>query len=188
MTRYKTPPVIPLLLLIQAILMVSCYEKRSERLPRNEVQKEAYVPIYGSTELARTIRAETARQTVEAGKIYVLGNYLFQVEKMQGIHVIDYSNRKSPKKIGFITSVGASEVAVKNGYLITNNRDDLVTIDIRQLDSVKEVARITNAFPHFYEEVAFPPLRGIYFVCPDYTKGDVIGWKLEKNVRNATCL
>jgi hypothetical protein len=168
--------------------MVSCYDKRNGRLPNvNAISAEAYVPVYGVDSIQRVIKSMAPRETQQAGKIYVFGNYLFQVERLQGVHVIDYSNRKSPKKIGFIQSAGCSEIAVKNGYLIANNLQDLVTIDIRQLDSVKESARISNAFPHFYNEQSLPPQRGKAYVCPEWSKGTVIGWTLEKNVRGANC-
>lgn len=169
--------------------MVSCYDKRSGQLPDiNMVRAEAYVPVYGTDSFTRTIKGGLPRQTQNAGKIYVLGNYLFQVEKMKGVHVIDYTDRKNPKKLGFIYSSGCSEVAVKNGFLIANNMDDLVTIDIRDLGDIKEAARIPKAFPHFFMEISAPPVSGVYYVCPEFSKGDVIGWKLEKNVKGANCM
>lgn len=183
-----------------SFLLQGCwgYTKNVDPLPGQgpspqEIQPEAYVPVYGSDTLLRGIYAMEAQPTIAAGKIYVYGNLLFQVENEKGIHVIDYSDRKKPVKLGFIRCKGSSELAVKGGYLITNNLDDLVTIDISRVDSVKEVARMKHAFTHYnvlrYMDMKmyYPPERGKYYVCPNVQDGDVIGWKLEKNVRNAYC-
>lgn len=175
----------------------SCYNNRQRdediyTRELNMVRDEAYVPVYGVDTVVRYIKGIAPRATVNAGKIYVFGNYLFQVEKFKGVHVIDYSDKQKPVKLGFITSGGCTEVAVKNGYLITNNINDLVTIDISQIGAVKEVARIQNAFPHASYEMTrermMPPETGKFYQCPDLSKGDVMGWKLEKNVKGANCI
>jgi hypothetical protein len=46
-----------------------------------------------------------------------------------------------------------------------------------------------DAFPQFYaQQVDYQmPTEQGWFVCPDYSQGDVTGWKLEKNVKNAYC-
>jgi hypothetical protein len=201
--RGKLPPVnlnklaAALLCILSLAALNSCYNNREREndiytQELNKVRDEAYVPVYGVDTMVRYIAAKAPRATVNAGKIYVYGNYLFQVEKFKGVHVIDYSDKQKPVKLGFITSGGCTEVAVKNGYLITNNLNDLVTIDIYQIDAVKEVARIKNAFPHAQVELMnermSPPVRGVYYQCADQTKGDVIDWKLEKNVKGANCI
>ena len=82
-------------------------------------------------------------------------------------------------------------MAVKNGYLIVNNASDLVTVDISDLNKVKEVARVKNAFKYYdsYNWInAKPTEKGKYYVCPYSLNGqDIIGWKLEKDVANANC-
>lgn len=153
-----------------------------------EIQPEAYVPVY-SEEPVTTISSTTPQPIVRSGKIYVWNNLLFQVELYRGIHVINYSDRSNPVKLGFIKVRGCSELAVKGTQLITNNLKDLVTIDISNPASVKEVGRIKNSFPMFYvQQLDFPPLPGNgWYVCPDYSQGDVKEWKLEKNVKYAYC-
>lgn len=179
-----------------SFLLAGCWGYKKEVNPPgpdgaySEIKAEAYVPVYGKDTLLRGIYAMQAQPILKAGKIYVYGHLLFQVESEKGIHVIDYSDPKNPVKMGFIRCKGSSELAIKNGYLITNNLNDLVTIDIHQPDNVKEVARIANAFPHYYAYQYLnnrPADREKYYVCPDISKGDVIDWKLEKNVRDAYC-
>jgi hypothetical protein len=169
----------------------SFYDPNGNRGSGSIIRAEAYVPIYGTDTALRRIGSMAPQPTASSGKIYVFGSYLFQVEKFKGVHVIDYSDKTKPVKLSFIKSGGALELAVKNGYLITNNADDLVTIDIRDPLNAKEVARVPKAFKNYefdwYTQMK-PPKRGSYYVCPDYyMHGDVIGWKLEKNVSNAYC-
>lgn len=154
------------------------------------IQEEAYVPVYGFDSSLRTVKNMTVQPTVKAGKVYVFGKYLFQVEENTGIHVIDYGDKTKPVKLTFIKSMGCAEVAVKNGILIANNMNDLVSVNISNLQTVKEVSRIKNAFKNYYYDWynnSKPPVRGKYYVCPTYTAGDIIEWKLEKKVPNAYC-
>lgn len=180
----------PLILLVGlALTLSSCWGWSGEPLePEDVIRAEAYVPVY-ETEPVTTIASLSPQPIVHSGKIYVWNNLLFQVELYKGIHVINYSDRNNPVKLSFIKVRGCSELAVKGTHLITNNLKDLVTIDISNPTAVKEVARMKDAFPEFYaQQLDFPrpPDQG-WFLCPDYSQGDVTGWKLEKNVKNAYC-
>ena len=157
----------------------------------NTIREEAYVPVYGIDTALRTVRSLTPQPTVAPGKIYVLGNNLFQVENLKGVHIINYSDRSKPEKLGFIRIGGATEIAVKSGFLVVNNGPDLVTVDISDFHNAREVGRAKNAFKSFYQynlEYRQPPEKGKYYVCEPTPYGqDLIGWKLEKNVSNAHC-
>ena len=126
---------------------------------------------------------------VKSGKIYVWGNLLFQVDEFTGVHVINYSDKQNPVKLGFISIKGCSEIAVKGNYLIANNMNDLVTIDFSQPSQVKEVGRLKGAFPtyEYNYQYAEPDEKNVYYKCPDLNKGDVLEWKLEKDVKGAYC-
>src|SRR5215510_3672137 len=108
---------------ILACFLFACTSRSSNQLPD---QVSGYVPIYSSSAAAKTITAGPARATVKGGKLYTVGNLLFQVEADSGIHVINYSNPASPQKLGFIRSALCKEISVKDGYIYTNNLSDLV--------------------------------------------------------------
>ena len=152
------------------------------------IRDEAYVPIYGFDSTLRTIQSLPAQPTINPGKVYTIGHYLFQVELSEGIHIIDYSSTLRPRKLGFIKISGCQELAMKNQYLFTNNMNDMVSIDVSDPTNAKLVSRINGAFKmnNFYV-YRTPPVRGVYYVCPDNWQGDVIGWKLEKKVSGASC-
>ena len=142
---------------------------------------EGYVPVYNQdVSTLKTIKAEPARATVNGGKIYTVGTLLFQVEQDSGIHVINYANPSSPQKLGFIRSLMCKELAVKNGFIYTNNLSDLVVIEINSISNVREVGRTPGVFPDLslqYPSKAPNQFGRLYFECPDPQKGIIVGWK-----------
>lgn len=180
MKRYKT-----LVFLFLSALLFSCDRDPS---PKSEM-REAWVPVYTTnTAGIKIVTAGPARSTVNAGKIYTVGNLIYQVEQDSGIHVINYSNPSAPQKIGFIRSFLCKEVVVKNGLIYTNNFSDLVVIDASSIANVREVARTNDVFPDL--SLQYPPKPAgsptIYFECPDPQKGIIIGWQ-KKTINNANC-
>ena len=68
--------------------------------------------------------------------------------------------------------------------------NDLISIDISDLSKAKEIARVPKAFNRFFFEqtvMAQPTQSNVYYVCPDPWQGEVVGWKVEKNVKGAYC-
>ena len=150
---------------------------------------EGFIPVYSQdVSTLKTIKAEPPRMTVNGGKIYTVGNLLFQIEQDSGIHIINYANPSSPQKLGFIKSFLCKEITVKNGFIYTNNLSDLVVIDINNPADVKEVGRTHNVFPDLASQ--YPPKNSnnqrVYFECPDPKKGAVIAWKIQ-TINNPKC-
>ena len=168
------------------VIFSSCDPNKYGNTP---VQIEGYVPVYSKDALSeKQIKAEPARSTVNGGKIYTVGSLLFQVEKDSGIHVINYANPVSPQKLGFIKSFLCKEVAVKNGFIYTNNFNDLVVIDINNISNIREVSRTPGVFPDLALQYPLKtsPSETIYFECPDPSKGVIIGWK-RQTINNPKC-
>ncbi len=163
--------------LVMMIGLISCTSSSLREIPDSVM---GYKPIYAADHQALTaVYAKTAQPTVKAGKIYVTGNLLFQVEQDSGIHVINIADRSKPEKLGFIHSTLCKEVAVKNGYIYTNNYADLVVVDISDIANVKVRSRIENVFPELVLQSppAFQNGNTTYFECPDPAKGVIIGWQ-----------
>lgn len=171
-------------LLMVVILAIQACEPTST----NPVMREAWVPVYGSSQTAKLITAEAPRPTVNSGKMYTVGSLLYQVEQDSGIHVINYSNPSSPQKIGFIRSFLCKELSVKNGFIYTNNIADLVVIDASNLNNVREVGRTANVFPDLAIQYPAKPVNNsmIYFECADPSRGTVIAWE-KRQTSNANC-
>ena len=150
---------------------------------------EGYTPIYSrDISSLKKISAGPARTSVRSGKIYTVGNLLFQVEQDSGIHVINYANPANPQNLGFIKSFLCKEVSVKDGLIYTNNLSDLVVIDIRNWSNVREISRVAGVFPDLDNQ--FPekidPGQIVYFECPDPWKGTVIAWQ-KQTISNPKC-
>lgn len=145
-------------------------------------QNGVWVPTYIEKTQAEVIKSLPAKPIITGGKIYAWGTYLFQVEPSAGIHVYKLVNKK-PEPFKFIQVYGAQEIAIKDGYLYTNNHADMVSLDISNLDNVRVVSRIRKAFSP--GESNLPPDRG-YFQCVDTSKGIVTGWEKKDNIE-ATC-
>ncbi len=163
------------------ILFMSCVRSDSND---QTIQVQGFVPIYASRQVVNTIATEAARSTVRPGKIYAYGNYLFQVEQNEGIHIIDNSNPQQAKKIAFLKVPMASEIAIKEDHLYTNNLSDILVFNLANIASPKLVHRIPDAFPVI--DQTFPPFDNTAFECADSTKGIVIGWE-SKMITNPKC-
>ena len=161
--------------------LASCQpEPNNPNIPE---ETEGWVPVYSTEKAAHAVTSEAPRAIENAGKIYVFGNYLFQVETGKGIHVLDVSHHNNPIKLHFISVMGAQEIAIKEKYLYTNNLNDLVVVDISNIAEVKLVNRIPSTF-HVVNQTV-PPENG-YFECVDASKGVVTGWE-KKTIKRPEC-
>lgn len=147
---------------------------------------DTYVPTYAAED-ATELQVSTLaiRPTEKAGKIFVLGNKLFQVEENAGIHIIDYSNKEKPVKLAFLNVPGCKEVALQGSNVYTNNFEDMIVLDLSAYPDVKVKSRIRNVFPE--QRNVMPPRGNVYYMqCIDATKGRVVKWEVKK-VNNPQC-
>ena len=146
-------------------------------------QTMAYVPVYAQpTELS--ISVEGARSTQKAGKIYAYNNYIFQNDVNKGVHIIDNSQPDNPQKVAFINIPFNTELAVKGRFLYVNSISDLLVLDLLNPEKPVLTKRLKDAFPVIDQN--YPPFSNIYFVCPDASKGIVVGWEF-KSVKSPAC-
>ena len=117
----------------------------------------------------------------ESGKIYVYGHYIFVNEKYEGVHVVDNSDPKAPKKIAFIKIPGNVDVSVKGNYLYADSIMDLIVLDISDINNIRTVNRLENVLR---DNVIFPFEVDIYeWQDIDYENDIVIGWETVKERR-----
>jgi hypothetical protein len=143
-----------------------------------------YVPVYAPATSTEAIDVQAAKATASAGKIYAYGNYAFQVDQFQGIHIIADAHSAQAHKIAFLKVPLCTEIAIKNDHLYTNNVNDLVVFNINDPAQPQLVHRLKDAFPVITQD--HPPFNGVYFECPDPKKGIVIRWE-EKEIKNPQC-
>jgi hypothetical protein len=143
---------------------------------------EGYAPIYEAGNNQKVISSGPAQPTVNAGKIYVKGTTLYQVESGKGIHVISIADIGKPTKLAFIKITGCEELSIKDNFLYANNLNDLVVVDISNVNTPMVQHRLEGAF-HIISDI--PPAAG-WFECTDPAKGAVIGWT-RKTLENPNC-
>jgi hypothetical protein len=107
------------------------------------------------------IKSQPAVNIDVAGKITVIGKYIYLSEPLKGIHVIDNSNPSSPKNVSFINIPGNEDMAITGTTLYADAYGDLVTFDIS--DPLNVVAKnfVANVFPD----------HAIYYYGPTIIQG-----------------
>ncbi len=99
---------------------------------------KVFKPITASmASLRASIKSEAAMPIKDAGKMFILGNYVFVNEKNKGIHVIDNTNPASPINKSFINIPGNFDVAVKGNTLYADCYNDVVSIDISDPNTIR---------------------------------------------------
>jgi len=131
-----------LLLCVVAWLCWSCNDQCKE----TRVVRRFSNVTHSLMELRTQVKAESPRTLEQPGKMYVKGKYLYVNEIKKGIHIIDNGNPASPKFVTFINIPGNGDIAVRDNILYADSFSDLVSIDITDPDSPKEVGRVKNVF------------------------------------------
>ena len=121
-------------------------------------------------ELRASVSVEESREIKDAGKIYVYGDTLLVNEKQKGVHIIDNSDKRNPINKAFVSVLGSSDIAVKDGYMMVDSFMDLVVIDIHDMNNIKEVNRTTDIFPKGYHPYSWNNICGF-----DLDKGVILG-------------
>lgn len=178
-------------LVVIVIALSSCDFHPFDFQPRNRIPEvgnvDTYVPVYTPEDATELLVSTLAtRPTAKAGKIFVLGTKLFQVEENAGIHIIDYSDKTKPVKLAFLNVPGCKEVALQGSNVYANNFEDMIVLDLSTYPDVKVKSRIPNVFP---EQRNIMPPRGtsIYYMqCIDPSRGRVVRWEVKK-VNNPEC-
>ena len=170
---------LPILALLMAAFLGSCYDWNEPTGPITGMK-----PVYIPKAQAFDIYSESPRTLDDPGKIYIYGNYVFIVEKSQGVHIIDNSDRTNPVKLSFIHVPGINDVAVKGQSLYVDNVTDLVTLDISDINEVSVSKRIKDVYP--IDQMFYPANYQGYFECVDTSLGYVVGW-IETELDNPKC-
>ncbi len=180
---------LPFLLL--SVLLVSCFPKY-DRDQRPAKKVLGYKPVFSSDTSILRIVADTARPVKNAGKIYAFGQFIFQNELGEGVHVLDNSDPASLRNAGFIRIKGNSEISIKGPHLYANSFTDLVIVDISNWQQPKEVKRLPLVFrqgasvPGGRNFIPLPE-KNVYYDCHQFSSARIqTGWQKDSILDN-TC-
>jgi hypothetical protein len=167
--------------------LTGCYYTQNNDVEPPFTPRNAYKPIYAtnSTE-AKEVRVTAPAKLEKVGKIYYKDNFIFINENNKGVHIINNSNPAAPQKVAFLNIRGCTDIVIKNNLLYANNLIDLVVLDVTNPLQATLKNRIENAFLYSPR----PPQINVSFICPDASKGIVVGWEIitsETERKQATC-
>jgi len=155
-----------------ALSIVGC-----EQLPEVQPAPNTFfglVPIYADSIDGKTITTTGPVAITDGRSFAVLGDTLFIVDYLLGVHVINNSNPASPLPISFISIPGCTSVAINGNFLYVNNLTDLVTLDITNPLNAVVVDREENLYPQLLD---YPEDYLGYFTCYDPSLGILTGWE-----------
>jgi len=160
------------MLLVLLPLAISCKDQIEDIYTVNE-------PVYLSyDELRQPLKVAEGQDIYQPGKIYFKDNFIFVNEYQKGIHVINNSDPSAPEIVKFIEIPGNVDIAIRDNILYADSYVDLVCIDISDINDIKEVSRITDAFPYF-----IPVYENGVVETVDQSKGVITGWiKTERRI------
>jgi hypothetical protein len=131
-------------------------------------------------ELRSSVKQVAAQDLVKPGKMYFKDDYIFIIEQMKGIHVIDNSNPTSPQNLSFIEIPGTVDIAIKGQTLYTDSYVDLIALDLSDISNITETYRNEDVLPYI-----LPPYDEEYPLAElDEDKGVVIDWEVKKVKQN----
>jgi len=131
------------IILICTCFFTSCLEDDCAET-RTFVQIE---PVFIElSEIRKDPTTTEARELENPGKLYFYQNMIFINELKEGIHIIDNTDSKNPKNLGFINIPGNVDVAIQDGYLYADSYMDLITLDIRDTDNISLTCRHEDIF------------------------------------------
>jgi len=134
------------LLLILVLAVFTQCKKNTDEYQLIQIVKA--VPVQQMREMP--VGITKALPVKKAGKIYVYNNYLFINEPNKGIHIYNNANPAAPVNMAFLQIPGNVDLAVQNNILYADNYVDLLAFDISNMNSIKQVKRVTDVFTQFY--------------------------------------
>ena len=170
-----------LLAVCMTLLLTGCWNLNNRSGLDEPLRKVwGYKPLYSSDTNLLKVTTIAPQPIKEAGKIFVMGNIIFQNEQGKGIHVLDKSNPAAIVNKGFIQIRGNTEVTLKGAFLYANSFSDLLIIDLSNWQAPVQVKKIKNAFLVGSNQAANlylpPPQHGTFYECVDNLGGVQTGW------------
>lgn len=158
-------------LTIFLLTLTACQDKMMESFKAN-------APVYMSYEALRSgVKQASPTELKNPGKIYFKDDYIYIVEDLKGVHIMDIRNPASPENINFIEVPGCVDIAISGNTLFADSYVDVVALDVSNVNNVKEVSRLKDALPYVVPPLADDKAR---MANVDKEKGVVIDWEVKQ--------
>ncbi len=155
------------LLLLPLLALSSCLEEECQ----DTVVFRSYVPVTITASEWRTDGFTPAEATTlcEPSGFYVYGDYLFVLDRNEGLHLIDNRDNANPRPVSFIPIPGGQGLAVRNNILYVNQYIDLLAFDLSTPEAPRFLSRTEDVFDPFSVFAAGLDQDGSYIV--GFTEG-----------------
>lgn len=165
------------LFFVIAALSILIHCSPDDEIPSFNIdQIQGMRPIYAS-DLQAEIK-EPKEVIEETGRFILYQDMILVTDKNKGIHVFDNASPSSPKDLYFIELKENNDMAIRDGILYIDNGPDLIGYEITKTGIIEKY-RISNVFYKSNNNQEYPPQDNVYYVCPDRSKGEIVGWKLD---------
>ncbi len=156
-----------LLLLLPLFLLTSCLEEECQDV----ILFHSYTPVTITASEWRTDGFPPSAPTTvcEPSGFYVYGDYLFVLDRNEGLHLIDNRDNANPRPVSFIPIPGGQGLAVRNNILYVNQYIDLLAFDITAPASPRFLSRTEDVFEPYSIFAGGIDAQGNYIV--GYTEG-----------------
>jgi|688.fasta_scaffold174762_1 hypothetical protein len=145
------------------------------------------------------LRLEKPRVIGNVSDMFVDEKYLYVAEYAKGIHVYKNPNLTKPEALAFINIPALRKFTVKDGFLICDSGNDLISFKIIGLDllanrlisadslSVSPVNfGLVNRKSDLFTFPNYPIERNVYFECPD-SVDFVVEWEKKVIAEKLNC-
>jgi hypothetical protein len=106
-----------------------------------------YTPVYTLKSTVRAaINGNPNQPVVQAGQIYIKGNFIYLNDVNAGIHIIDNSDPTHPVQTAFLNIPGNENIAIRGNILYADMYEDLLAIDITNPHQVKITGTLWGFF------------------------------------------
>lgn len=138
------PIVFIILLMGLSIVLQSCSDRCSQTYTYSY-----YEPVYQSfDEIRSSVKVSEVREISNPGKIYYIKGHILINQPGEGFHVIDNRDVSNPHKIAFVEIPGNYNFAGLGNVLYADSFIDLVVLDLSNMQNIREVNRLEEAFPN----------------------------------------
>ncbi len=135
-------------LLLSSLLITSCVQDECS----TTFTYQGYEAVYKTLEeIEDEITFVDERVMENPGKFYYYSHMILISERDEGVHVIDNSDVRNPKSLGFLSIPGNQDISMSDHYIYADTRFNIVVIDIENVREPKIVNFLENVKDIYYE-------------------------------------
>lgn len=138
--------------------------------------------IMSKAEFRKSVEIVAPSDIEKTGKIYAYKDYIFVSDAYKGVHVIDNSNPKIPKKIKYLKIPGNEDISVKDDFLYADSATDLLVFDISNINSISLKQRLEDVFYVYNFQIPLG-INVVNYEGFNYQTDIIVGWTVTKERR-----